>query len=111
MGQVIRLTTVGQSVKMTIRPDKMRFPAPGIAGGLPGSPGELLLDGRPMILEPFQLNPGQEVVLRLPGGGGYGDPLARDCNALLFDISQGLVTAEAARSLYGFEERLMAAGA
>ena len=103
-GQVIRLTAVGQSVKMTIRPDKMRFPAPGIAGGLPGAPGELLLDGQPMALEPFQLIPGREVTLKLPGGGGYGDPAARDRRALLNDIGQGLVTPEAARVHYGHQE-------
>ena len=110
-GQVIRLTAVGQSVKMTIRPDKMRFPAPGIAGGLPGAPGELLLDGQPMALEPFQLDPGREVTLKLPGGGGYGDPAARDRRALLNDIGQGLVTPEAARVHYGYEERRRAVGA
>ena len=38
LGQVIRLRTRdGRTVRMTIRPDKMRFPASGLQGGPPGS--------------------------------------------------------------------------
>jgi N-methylhydantoinase B len=102
-GQVIRLAAAdGRAVKMTIRPDKMRFPAPGIAGGLPGAAGELLLDGQPMALEPFVLGPGHQVMLKLPGGGGYGDPRDRDRAAVAADLRQGMVTPAAARDLYGY---------
>ena len=66
---------------------------------------------QPMALEPFQLDPGREVTLKLPGGGGYGDPAARDRRALINDIGQGLVTPEAARVHYGYEERRRAVGA
>ena len=36
-----------------------------------------------------------------PGGGGYGDPLARDLRRVLDDWRDGLLDAEAARETYG----------
>jgi N-methylhydantoinase B len=38
---------------------------------------------------------------RLPGGGGYGDPLDRDPELVLNDVLQGLVTNGPARDIYG----------
>ncbi len=105
LGQTIRLGCARDArLRLTIRPDKIRFPAPGLAGGRPGSPGELTLDDRPLALEPFELRPEQVVTMKLPGGGGLGDPLERDPDALRRDIEQGFVSIEAARDLYGFEQ-------
>ena len=102
LGQVIRLATLGDArINLTVRPDKVRFPAPGIAGGMPGAPGELLLGDAPMKLEPVLLGPGEIVTLRIPGGGGYGDPLNRDRDRLAADMEQGLVSEVAARRDYG----------
>lgn len=105
LGQVIRITMLGDArLTITVRPDKMRFPAPGIAGGLPGAPGELLLDDAPMPLSPVALGPRQVVTLRLPGGGGYGEPRYRDPARLQADLQSGLVSEIAARRLYGQDE-------
>jgi N-methylhydantoinase B len=40
-----------------------------------------------------------------PCGGGYGDPLDRDRDAIEADIADGYVSRESARSLYNHEER------
>ena len=37
----------------------------------------------------------------LAGGGGWGDPLKRDPESVLRDVRNELVSAEAARDLYG----------
>jgi N-methylhydantoinase B len=37
------------------------------------------------------------------GGGGFGDPLRREPERVLTDVQRGLVSAEAARSVYGVE--------
>ena len=37
----------------------------------------------------------------LPGGGGYGDPLARSRERVLADVRDGFVSAEAAERDYG----------
>ena len=101
LGQTIRLTTLDRPVKMTIRPDKMRFPAPGLRGGHAGAPGALIRDGEPMPLEPFELQPEQVVTLKLPGGGGFGDPRARKSASVQEDLDEGKISREAARDIYG----------
>jgi N-methylhydantoinase B len=44
---------------------------------------------------------GAPVLMRLPGGGGYGDPFERDPREVAEDVTQGLVSEAAARSEYG----------
>ena len=39
--------------------------------------------------------------LDTPGGGGYGDPLARDPERVLADVREGHVSAAAAERHYG----------
>ncbi len=41
------------------------------------------------------------VYVRTPGSGGYGDPLARDPEAVAADVARGIVTPEAAEAVYG----------
>jgi N-methylhydantoinase B/oxoprolinase/acetone carboxylase alpha subunit len=102
LGQVIRLRTRdGRTVRMTIRPDKMRFPATGLRGGLPGAAGAIMVDGEAILPDPFLLHPNQEFTLLLPGGGGFGDPVGRDRALLRRDLERGLVSPEAAVALYG----------
>jgi len=102
LGQTIRLgVRDSHQVKIMIRPDKVRFPAPGLAGGKPGAPGELLLDGTAMPLEPIVFKAGQEIVMRLPGGGGFGNPRGRPAAALRHDVELGFVSEDAAHRQYG----------
>ncbi len=48
-----------------------------------------------------RLAPDARVRLDLPGGGGVGDPRARDRQAVLRDVVDGYVSIEAAQALYG----------
>jgi N-methylhydantoinase B len=41
------------------------------------------------------------LVVLVPGGGGYGDPLRREPAAVARDVGDGLVSDEVARSVYG----------
>jgi N-methylhydantoinase B len=45
--------------------------------------------------------PRDAICLQLPGGGGFGDPRARDPKAVRDDVRDGLITAEQARRDYG----------
>ena len=47
------------------------------------------------------LEPGDEVLIDSPGGGGYGDPGERDRDLVERDVHQGFVSAKRARELYG----------
>jgi N-methylhydantoinase B len=66
----------------------------GFLGGASGRAARLLLDGRPV--DPKQaltLQPGQELVLETPGGGGFGAVEERTSDATEADASAGLVEA------------------
>ncbi len=44
---------------------------------------------------------GDQIRLRTPGGGGYGDPLERDIERVLRDVEEGYVSLERAETDYG----------
>lgn len=84
--------------------ERVRNPAPGLHGGLPGAPGRIATNNG-VAVEPKisrLLPPDTVVTLQLPGGGGYGSPRARDPGALRADLRDGYVSATAAERLYGF---------
>ena len=56
------------------------------------------------------LEPGDQIMLRTPGGGGYGSPSGRDAEFVLKDVHDLLLDAEAAREIYGVDvDKLQAA--
>jgi N-methylhydantoinase B len=83
--------------------DRVRHPAPGLEGGLPGAPGEFqLVDGTPLNPKrTVELAPEQLLVIGLPGGGGMGNPRERDPELVRQDVLDGLVSVEQARDAYG----------
>jgi N-methylhydantoinase B len=48
-----------------------------------------------------RLQPGDVVTLDAAGGGGYGDPRARDPYLVLRDVREGLVSPQQALEAYG----------
>jgi N-methylhydantoinase B len=83
--------------------DRTRFPAPGMLGGKDGAAGWVgTASGERLHPKRQQRIPaGERVVLKLPGGGGYGDPLERDPDLVRRDVEDGLVSQEHAREAYG----------
>jgi N-methylhydantoinase B len=64
--------------------------APGIHGGLAGAPGEILIDGRPVDPKARHVvEAGAKVLLRTPGGGGYGDRSTRSRDLIEKDRAGG----------------------
>lgn len=49
----------------------------------------------------IRLAPGDRLIYRSNGGGGFGDPLAREPEAVLADVEQGWITREKAAQVYG----------
>lgn len=49
----------------------------------------------------LKLNATDRLTMRLPGGGGYHSPFARDPSAVRNDVLDGFVSLEIARSVYG----------
>jgi N-methylhydantoinase B len=87
--------------------DRHVFRPWGIAGGQDGVAGEFILNpgtDREQRLPSkglSQLTAGDVISLRMPGAGGYGDPLARDAELVARDVRQGKVSREAATASYG----------
>lgn len=102
--EIVLRCTAAEPITLTVRPDLVRFPAPGLFGGHPGALGEVLLNGRRLeCFPPLRFGPGDECVIRVPGGGGFGDPREREPELVRRDVELGLVSPEAAREIYGVD--------
>lgn len=107
LGQVIEIEARdGYDFYFNAMFDRVENPARGRDGGLPGGAGVVeLADGTRLRSKGRQLvRNGQRLKLSLPGGGGYGNPKARAREAVARDIAAGFITAEQAKTDYGFEE-------
>ena len=104
LGQVMELEIItGAPATHSCMYDRTKRPALGLQGGRPGSPGVVRLsDGtQPHPKSHYRLQPGQRVILELPGGGGFGDPFDRDPQRVRDDVRAGYVSHEAAARDYG----------
>jgi len=82
--------------------DRTIYPAPGLLGGSDGALGEVSMgDGQKLHAKALKdLKENDVVHVNLPGGGGYGEPFARDPQRVLWDVIEGYVTAEGAEKNY-----------
>ncbi|MFT4585318.1 MAG: N-methylhydantoinase B [Gammaproteobacteria bacterium] len=73
------------------------------AGEIPCSADEIKAEVREVLSAKDQtmLADGDCHICLQTGGGGYGDPLSRDMQAVELDVRRGLVSADAAFSIYG----------
>ncbi|RWD61423.1 MAG: hydantoinase B/oxoprolinase family protein, partial [Mesorhizobium sp.] len=95
LGQVIEIAaTDGHEFDFSAMFDRVNHPAHGREGGKPGVAGVVKLDdGTKMRPKGWQHVPaGRRLILELPGGGGYGDPLKRSAAAQANDRSKGYIS-------------------
>jgi N-methylhydantoinase B len=89
------------------RYDKSRFPPGGIAGGKAGRGARFVIAlGTPQEHATpssgrYEMRAGERFLLQSAGGGGCGDPHARDPAALARDMAEGYVSPDAAKKEYG----------
>jgi N-methylhydantoinase B len=86
----------------------MKYPMPGICGGQPGEPNKLTLryeSDDPFVVKHtadwIPMAAGQKLNYDYGGGGGWGDPLDRDPQAVLDDVLDEYVSVGAAERDYG----------
>ena len=118
----------GEGVTLNSISHYHRFPAQGVDGGEAGAPMEIRLadaGGRehlaterssavsPTKFSGLAVQPGERIVVRLPGGGGWGDPKERSREDVVRDLRDELLSVDAAVSRYGLPadeaERITAA--
>ncbi|MGI9356857.1 MAG: hydantoinase B/oxoprolinase family protein [Rhizobiaceae bacterium] len=80
----------------------------GVCGGRPGASSQKRIERAsgerltlPAKLDGLHVEPGDRIVFRTAGGGGFGNPLTRDPIAVRHDVVQGLLSADAAASEFG----------
>ena len=96
------------NILLSIRSDKRAHPPHGLAGGRPGAPSWNIVnpgtDQRilPVLLtRPDNLDEGDIFRHIKAGGGGFGNPLERDAEAVLADVLAEKVTPDHAAEAYG----------
>jgi N-methylhydantoinase B len=72
--------------------ERTKFGAPGFAGGVDGGRGDVRINGTSVDhRRQHILTLGDTVLVRTPGGGGYGPPRARDPKLVRRDRALGYV--------------------
>ena len=104
----IRVLAPGAS--LSVLSDKNLIPPYGVNGGHAGAPNRFLVRRGGQEMEPsdlpgkvtaFPLRQDDVVVMRSAGGGGFGDPLARDPALLCLDREFGYVSDKSMAEIYG----------
>ncbi len=105
LGQVLEIeSAIDADFELLAAFDRIDHPARGRRGGGKGNPGAVFLaSGERLRGKGTQMIPaGARLVVHTPGGGGLGEPRARDRRKVRQDIDSGLVSPQAAREVYGF---------
>ena len=104
LGQIIELeSSEQQPILLFTSLERMKYPARGRSGGGDGRVGiAQLASGKILAGKGEQVIPKDDcLIFETPGGAGYGEPMARDVEAVRNDVIAGLISHEAAQSLYG----------
>lgn len=93
LGQDIEfVSTSARPLLAMFMTERTKFPAAGFDGGGCGGIGAVEINGVPVeVHKQHVLNKGDKVLLRTPGGGGYGDPAERTKAQQDDDLRMGYV--------------------
>jgi N-methylhydantoinase B len=96
------------SMKVFWALEGVQNPPRGVCGGHSPQTGSAYLVRRaagieehPEAVGGVELEPGERIGSRSPGGGGYGDPFAREPDRVLWDVREGYLGVARAADAYG----------
>ena len=102
-------TLTSEKATLSIMAERNKIKPWGLKGGLGGALGEFILikeDGTETKLPSkvsIEMRRGDTLIIRTPGGGGYGAPRDRAPEKVREDVLNGLVSPGAARDIYGLK--------
>lgn len=104
-----RTITVHTDATLTVCSDRHRTRPWGVAGGWPAANSRVAIvkpNGKEIELPgkiTCDIHAGDRFTTITPGGGGWGDPKTRDREAVARDVRERMISAERARTVYGWE--------
>ncbi len=104
---ITRAFKVREAAILTLMAERVRLRPWGLKGGGEAAPGNhyvIRQDGSTETLPSkttVKLEPGDEVYINTPGGGGYGPPSKRDIDMIKNDLDEGKITIEYVKKYYG----------
>jgi N-methylhydantoinase B len=109
VGMVRKVRLLGEEGSYSVLSDRAVIPPWGVRGGASGMPYHLSIDRGGEVIEfatpgkvtGYPVRKDDRVIMRSSGGGGYGDPLAREPERVRADVAFGYVSNERAHDGYG----------
>lgn len=104
LGQEVEIEVRSKDrIRISMLSDRKKYPPKGLLGGGNGASVDVVHSSGRNIHPKSRdtLDPGDRLILRFAGAGGFGPAKARDRAAVVADVRNGLVTAEGALNDYG----------
>jgi N-methylhydantoinase B len=106
MGLHRQITVMASTTDYAYSGTRLCVPPWGLAGGLPGGQGKLVVHRHTADAAERQslLRPGESLSVITPGAGGYGDPRQRPRELVRRDLREGKISPHMAKEVYGLDE-------
>lgn len=107
LGQEVEVEVTAQdTIRLSMMSDRQKYAAKGLLAGLDGAKVEIAKSNgiQPHPKARSTLDPGERLILRFGGGGGYGPVEKRDAEAVRKDLKYGYITPDYAKRHYGVGE-------
>jgi len=109
LGAVYKIALLEEKADVFLFGERGKYPPPGVVGGDAALCNHFVYEQDDELLTPpmvskmvgIKLLRGKTLTLETPGGGGYGDPLTRQVDAVAADVACGFVSVDQARDSYG----------
>jgi N-methylhydantoinase B len=105
LGQEIALrSAIAQDFMLYLSVERVLNPAQGRFGGQAGAAGRIRIGaGGPDLpgKGEVRVRAGETLIFETPGGGGFGPPGERAADRVARDVEDGVVSADAAKQIYG----------
>ncbi|MHA1547693.1 MAG: hydantoinase B/oxoprolinase family protein [Alphaproteobacteria bacterium] len=108
LGAIYEIELLEENAVVFLFGERGRYAPPGVDSGRPGALNLFRYEQDDGFHEPamvskavdMKIRRGQRLHLETPGGGGYGNPLARDPNSVARDVALGYVSRQRAEQDY-----------